>query len=230
MRKILILEDNKNLAQTLKIGLTQKKRQLTLVDSLKHFYQILEKETYDLCIMDRFVTDGDSIEAIEYIKELQPKLKCIYLSKKTSLQDKISGLEKGADDYLAKPFSLAELRLKVKNMLQWDTLVKEEKPFQLGEIEFFAETGCFITPEGEIYLRKREKDLVFCLIQAKGRTVSRNHLLRTLWTAEEEAQSNTIDVYIRRLRKRLGKYQDIIQTRRGFGYLITAYNKERIIQ
>ena len=78
MRKILILEDNKNLAQTLKIGLTQKQRQLTLVDSLKHFYQILEK---------------------------------------------------GADDYLAKPFSLAELRLKVKNMLQWDTLVKEEKPF-----------------------------------------------------------------------------------------------------
>ncbi|MBT4124136.1 MAG: response regulator transcription factor [Candidatus Pacebacteria bacterium] len=145
------------------------------------------------------------------------------MTKKSRLLDKINGLEKGADDYLPKPFSLAELRLKVKNMLTWELKQPAVKKIDLGLISFLPESGSFITPDGDIYLRKREKDIIFYLIQAAGRTVSRNHLLRTIWRSEDEAQLNTIDVYIRRLRRKLGKYHTIIQTRRGFGYKIVEF-------
>ena len=223
MRKILVLEDNKMLAETIATALKTKDRKIFVTPSLEKLYSICKKNPPDLCILDRFVEDGDSIEAIEYLKELYPQTKYIFLTKKSRLLDKINGLEKGADDYLPKPFSLAELRLKVKNMLTWELKQPAVKKIDLGLISFLPESGSFITPDGDIYLRKREKDIIFYLIQAAGRTVSRNHLLRTIWRSEDEAQLNTIDVYIRRLRRKLGKYHTIIQTRRGFGYKIVEF-------
>lgn len=226
MRKILILEDNAVLAQTLVEALKGNSREVYSVSSLRAFYTSLEKNTPHLCLMDRMVTDGDSLESVEYIKDAFPKTKILYLSKKAQLKDRIQGLEKGADEYLAKPFSLAEVRLKVKNMLSWESSSEEEVKADLGLISFLPDSGYFVTPEGKISLRKREHEVALHLFRAFGSFFSRQKLANALWTHEEERNLNTIDVYIRRLRKKLGKYKSVIETRRGFGYRFIPFTGE----
>lgn len=226
MIKIFVLEDNKELAQTLIKALNKKDRKIFWFDNLEDLYKFVEKEKPDLCILDRLVKDGDSIESIEYLKEISPNTKYIFLTQQKRTIEKIVCLEKGADDYLTKPFSLAELRIKVKNMLNWGLVKSHNKKISLGDISFVQESGCLLTPTGEIQLRKREAELVFYLFQANGGVVSKQHLLNNLWGPDSTAKNNTIDVYIKRLRKKMGDYQNIIKTRRGFGYQLIPYKKE----
>lgn len=225
MIKILILEDNCDLAKILLKALKTKDRSLLWTNNLKDLYRLAEQQKIDLFILDRFVDDGDSLESIEYLKEINSTGKYIFLTQQKKVLEKIVCLEKGADDYLTKPFSLAELRIKVRNMLAWKKTSFQEKQLNLGEVAFFPETGYLVSPDGEIHLRKKEAELVFYLFQAAGRVVSKQYLIDQLWEPSQEVKINTIDVYIKRLRKRLGKYQSIIKTRRGFGYQLLPYKR-----
>jgi two-component system, OmpR family, alkaline phosphatase synthesis response regulator PhoP len=226
MIKILILEDNKELAKILLKALKSKDRKVNWVDNLKSLHSFVEKNSPDLCILDRLVADGDSIDSMEYLKEISPNTKYIFLTRQNKLLEKIVGLEKGADDYLTKPFSLAELRIKVRNMLSWGEKEASPEKVDLGLLSFFPESGCLMTPEGSVQLRKRESELVFYLTKGLGRTVTKKYLLSNLWKTDHEVKTNTVDVYIKRLRKRLGRYSSIIKTVRGFGYQISPYKTE----
>src|SRR3972149_9637081 len=117
MKKILILEDNWQLAETLEKGLTSERVTITKTHTLQDFYQQASSDRYALCLMDRMIGHEDSVELITDIREMLPQAKILLLSKKSAVQDRINGLEAGADDYLAKPFSLAELRLRIKSLL-----------------------------------------------------------------------------------------------------------------
>lgn len=225
MIKILILEDNKELAKILVESLKTKDRKLIWLTNLKDLYKLVKEQKIDLFVLDRLVNDGDSLEAIEYLKELHPTSRFIFLTKQQKTLEKIICLEKGADDYLTKPFSLAELRIKVKNMLDRERNDFQKNKLSLGEIYFYPDTGNLISPDSEIHLRKKEAELIFYLFQASGRIVSKQHLISKLWEPNQEIKINTIDVYIKRLRKKLGKYQSIIKTRRGFGYQLIPYKR-----
>jgi DNA-binding response OmpR family regulator len=226
MIKILILEDNKELGKILLKSLRTKERKVYWVDNLKSLHKFVEKNSPDLCILDRLVTDGDAIDSMEYLKEISPNTKYIFLTRQNKLLEKIVGLEKGADDYLTKPFSLAELRIKVRNMLLWGERKVGFEKVDLGLLSFFPESGCLVTPEGNIQFRKRESELILYLTKGIGRTVTKKYLLSNLWKNDHEVKTNTIDVYIKRLRKKLGKYNSIIKTVRGFGYQIIPYKTE----
>lgn len=225
MIKILILEDNRELAKILLKALGAKDRKLIWHTSLKELYKTIKEQKIDLFVLDRLVDDGDSLESIEYLKELNQDSRFIFLTKQNKTLEKIVGLEKGADDYLSKPFSLAELRIKVRNMLTWKSSSSCEEEMCLGEVSFFPNTGYLVSPDKEIHLRKREAELVFYLFQAAGRVVSKQHLISKLWEPDQGVKVNTIDVYIKRLRKKLGNYQEIIKTRRGFGYQLVPYKR-----
>jgi DNA-binding response OmpR family regulator len=135
-------------------------------------------------------------------------------------------LEAGADDYLPKPFSLAELKLRVKNLL---TLVRDNQSWGsqviLDEIIFYPTQGIIQTPEKKLILRRRETQIMECLTNAGGALVSRHQLIRALWPPSYQPNSSTVDVYIRRLRQKLGVYHAILQTRRGFGYRVVLQRK-----
>jgi len=218
MIKILILEDNRELASTLIKALKAKGRKIFWFSNIKSCCEFIEKQKVDLCILDRMLPDGDSLELIDYLVDLLPDCHYLFLTQQKKLLEKISCLEKGAIDYLTKPFSLAELRVKVKNILKLTQPQTHDQQFELGKINFFPEKGLLITPDGEINLRKKETELVLHLFRAAGSIVSKQALITKLWQPESETKINTIDVYIKRLRKKLGKYHSIIKTRRGFGY------------
>lgn len=226
MKKILILEDDAMLANTLLVGLESAKAKTVWVKNLEHFYDYIENEHVDLCVMDRLIEGQDSIEAVGYIRDVLPQAKVLFLTKKTAVIDRIRGLEAGADDYLAKPFSLAELRLRARLLLALNRWHDGTKGIAMGELMFFPEQGTLETPEKKIFLRKREAEILMCLSKAAGNLVTKENIIKALWPAAYEPNPSTIDVYVRRLRQKMGKFQSILQTRRGYGYRLAILQGE----
>jgi len=177
--------------------------------------------------MDRLINKEDALLAGEYAKDILPKVKILFLSKKGEIKDRIQGLETAGDDYLAKPFSLAELRLRVRNLLAMQRVTDQEgRRLLIGELVFYPNQGVIETPDYKTQLRRRETEVLNCLAQASGAVISRHQLTRTLWPANYEPNASTVDVYIRRLRQKLGEYSFMLQTHRGFGYCLTAVRRK----
>ncbi|MDQ3009032.1 MAG: response regulator transcription factor, partial [bacterium] len=145
----------------------------------------------------------------------------ICISQLRELDHRIKGLEKGADDYIPKPFSPAELWLKISKWLH----VQKRKQYQLlniGPIEFIADTGVLLDRDKQKTLRRREASILACLLRYKNAVVSRDTIIDTVWRMSDEPPTfSTLDVYIRRLRIALGEHHRLIKTVRGFGYMIT---------
>jgi len=226
MKKILILEDDQLLAKTLVDILKTTQIDVQAVHTLKDFYQKIENYHFDLCIMDRLIGCDDSLLAGEYVKDILPEVKILFLSKKGQIRDRVEGLETGADDYLSKPFSLAELKLRARSLLAIQRSTQLREQIMIGELLYYPNQGIIKTPERKIVLRRREMEIWNCLVRAAGATVSRRQLILTLWPISYEPNPSTIDVYVRRLRQKLGVYSFMLQTRRGFGYRLAIVNRK----
>jgi two-component system response regulator TctD len=225
-KSIFILEDDRLLAETLTVGMKALGVTVYTVYTLSDFHRLLETKRVHVCIMDRMIGSEDSVQTVEYIRDAFPEIRVLLLTKKSSIPDRISGLEAGAHDYLPKPFSLAELRLRVKLLLAQHASAQEGREVSLGEITYSSEQGCLQTRTGAIFLRPRENEILLCLSHRLGNLVSRQKITRTLWPESYTPHPSTVDVYIRRLRQKLGAYRSILQTRRGFGYrLLPFYGK-----
>lgn len=219
MKNILIVENNKTLATTLATHLKNKKFFVSVTTTIEDSIKELENYSYDLVILDRILDDGDGIEVAEFISDFSYQTKVLILSEIESTNERIRGLESGADDYLIKPFSLTELTIKIQKLLNTQK-IKEIEKLSLGKISIMPETG-ELNLNGKIKLiRKKESQLLSCLIRHKNQVVSRNKIIDIIWSGGyEQPTQATLDVYIRRLRIRLEKYSSSIKTVRGFGYM-----------
>lgn len=217
MKNILLLEDDRRLCKTLEESL-QELAQCWSVGSLAAAYSQLEMRTYDLVIVDRNLPDGDGVELIEYLHDSAYKTKILALTTRGSIADKIEGLEKGADEYLPKPFSLAELRLRVKKLLQIDKLVAVDR-LTFGTLEFYPQKGVVSLGDKIVQLRRKEAEIFHCLLRYRNQVVTRKMIIDDVWGQTELIPTETtLDVYIRRIRILLQEYSRSITTIRGFGY------------
>lgn len=219
-QKILIIEDDRLLAQSLRDGLAG-------LAEIKHAYTIaeafflLEQQNFDLVISDRMLPDGDGAEVVSYIHQTTFQTKIIILSNKKSLEDRLFGLDEGADDYLPKPFSISELKIKCKKFLHFDKK-KNIDTVTFLDLIFSPTTGEIKIKDKHIKLRKKEATIFNCLLRYKNQILTRNRLIEECWTLDEELPTQTtLDVYIRRLRILLDSYGKYIVTKRGFGYSFT---------
>ena len=199
---------------------------VTVVRTLPEFYTAVRQKHYALCVMDRLIYGRDSLELIPEVRELSPQAKILLLTKKAAVLDRVEGLEAGADDYLAKPFSMAELRLRIRSLLSFSRIESESAGLSVGELIFYPQQGMLQTPQGKIFLSKRETQILTCLARAGGAVISKLMLERTLWPERFEPNPSTIDVYIRRLRAKLGQYGSILKTKRGFGYHVASFQRK----
>lgn len=222
MKHILLAENDKSLSQTLYTLLHQKGFSVSCVSDLESAYEVMDSKACDLIIIDRLLDDGDGIELVSYAREVSSYSHLLCLSQLDSGKEKIHGLAKGADDYLAKPFDTEELMLRVERLLAKQKL-KNDRELVVGAVHLFPETGQVLTPQGKVQLRRRESQLLSCLFRYQNRTLSRDNLIDMVWKGTSSIPSyTTLDVYIRRIRVALGASKDIIQTVRGFGYKATA--------
>ena len=201
--KILIIEDELALQQTLKLNLELEGYQTyTCGNGGDAIYQV-KKNRPDLILLDIMLPIISGIEIYKELKKLNIQTPVIFLTAKNNVQDKIEGLKLGADDYITKPFELEELLLRIHNVL------KRNAP-QKQDVNIFKFDGCEInfatfqikTREGKTEdLSKREIALLKLLVDNVNNVVSRNEILDKLWTKDENPSSRTIDNYILNFRK-----------------------------
>lgn len=224
MKNILIVEDDAVLASTLRESLRSTQTTVYVAPTLTRMRALLRKHRMDLCVLDRMVSGEDAIEEVEFIQDASPHIKILFLSRKSEVRERIRGLEAGADDYLCKPFSLAEFRLRarilLRRVIKWEGT---DMAVSLGDLVFLPNEQSIQTPEGRITLQKREAEIILCLSQTPGVLVRKERMGAFLWPDSYRPHPDTLDVYIRRLRQKLGKYHSILQTHRGLGYRLVMH-------
>ncbi len=219
MQKVLIVDDNFDLSRLIHSSLVDRAYRTKSAATLSQAFIYLTKQKFDLLILDRGLPDGDGLEIIRYLQLNQSQMPILMISERTSLSDRIEGLRRGADDYLPKPFSMDEFSLKVEKLLmkvkhiQVDTL-------PCGDIAIFPRLGICKFGRRVVHLRKREFEILVFLIKHKNMIVTREMLIDHIWEDGEIPTYSTVDVYIRRIRIIMGSRRKMLQTVRGYGYVM----------
>lgn len=220
LNKLLIIEDDNSLAFLLKDSLTHRG---FVVDNYYDGQQAklnFKAQVYDLAIVDIMLPLIDGYKLAQYLKELDPLLPIIFLTARSSEEDKIKGFEIGADDYLTKPFSVEELHMRIKAVLN-----RSKRPQQntLGKFIFLKEDLSLRLEETELNLTQRECDLLHFLVSHKNSVVKREQILKTIWGDDDYFMGRSLDVYISKLRKYLSADQNIqIKNYHGVGFKLVC--------
>ena len=188
------------------------------------FWNALQSEKPDLVVLDVMLPGKDGVTLLKLMRESEDfrDLPVIMATAKGSEYDKIQSLDLGADDYLVKPFGIMEMVSRVKAVLRRCRPVKETKLFQLGGLVLNPDEHT-VTVDGErIVLTYKEYELLYLFLSQPGIAFTREQLLSSVWNAEYLGESRTVDMHIRTLRQKLGKYGHIIETVRNVGYRLEA--------
>ncbi|MGM0602638.1 MAG: response regulator [Bacillota bacterium] len=222
MEKILVVDDEKHIRDLIKFNLDKAGYEVLTAADGKEALKILNSNI-DLIVLDLMLPEIDGLEVCRRMradKEVK-NIPIIMLTAKGEEVDKILGLEMGADDYMTKPFSPRELTARIKaifrRLSQMNTLDKfEEEIFEEGNIQIDTARHEVRVSGKKISLTPKEFELLRYLIINKGRVLSRDLLLEKIWGYEYAGDTRTVDVHVRRLRKKIKK--DYIETVRGVGY------------
>jgi two-component system, OmpR family, response regulator len=218
--KILMVEDDWALLQTIQHGLGEA-YQVSTATSLAKAYQILEKESFQLIILDLHLPDGLSWELLRYIRTASYSTRILMLTKRNDEENRVNGLRSGADDYLAKPFSWEELRLRVHNLVS-SYRTPPQQILRVGEMELRPMFGTVTERYGQNNrrLRPKETEVLACLLRHKNHVVTRKMVIEEVWATQPQPDTATIDVYVRRARRSLRGTSLLIETVRGFGFRV----------
>lgn len=218
MSEILIIEDDLSLAQTIARLLDNCGLKTRVCRRISSAYEYLKTHQPDIAIIDRVLPDGDGVEIAEYLKDTSFKTKVLILSQKSETISRVEGFKKGADDYLAKPFSSQELKLRVESLTN-KTKHHQRQSMIIDSIKIYPNESLIEIDHEPKKLRKKEIQVLQCLITHRDQVVTRGQLESWLWGCKEEVPTRTaLDVYIKRVRHHLGKHQEQLTTVRGFGY------------
>lgn len=220
--RVLVVEDEERIAQFLKKGLTEKGYAVEAVGNSDSALEHLEKTPFDLLILDLLLPGSrDGLELCREIRSRGIRSKILMLTARDSVENKIEGLDSGADDYLVKPFSFRELLARLRALTR-RTEVEEPGPLTFGEISYDPESREVLRGGEVIRLTAREGALFELLLRRRGKVVPRSEIQARIWEDSFDISTNIIDVYINALRKKIdsGGQDKIIQTVRGVGYRV----------
>lgn len=221
--KILIVEDEKDIAKMLDYNLKKEGFRTLLASDGEDALSLAGRERPDLILLDLMLPGMDGLEVCKKLKkeEKTVSIPIIMLTAKSQESDKVIGLELGADDYVTKPFSPRELIARIKAVLR---RVKEKdklpEVLKIGELTIDFSKIAVAVKDKPVELTSKEFELLKTLIKAKGRVLSRDYLLDTIWGFDHsiEIQTRTVDVHIRTLRKKLKSGSKYIITVKNYGY------------
>lgn len=203
--RILLVEDEETLAVGLEYNLTEEGYVVKWAKNGREAVEFYESEKFDLVILDIMLPYITGFEVAEIVRKADPQMPILILTARTEAEDKVKGLEAGADDYLTKPFHLQELLLRVEGMLKrksWYKSAAEKQPvYRFGNNEInFENLNC---RHGDIDLRltPQEAMVLKYLVERKGEIVTRKELLENVWHLNPEIETRTVDIFIARLRK-----------------------------
>ena len=228
--RVLVIEDEEKIADLIKDRLKKEKYDVDVsLDGEDGSYNALTN-IYDLIILDVMLPYKDGFEILEEIKENNIKSKVLMLTARGELDDKLTGLTGGADDYLTKPFHMDELVARVNIQLRKDTSVKNKDYIEFGDIKLNIKSSYVssnITRE-QIELIHKEFQILELLINNKNQIVSKEIIYDNIWGIDNDSISNNLEAYISFIRKKLKSIGSKVNIKalRGIGYRLEVTNEE----
>lgn len=221
--KVLIIEDERGMALEMEDFLVKAGYRCDLAFTAKQARQLMEDGPYDFILLDLGLPDKDGLLVLEDAKKSCPEASYIILTARGKLEDRIKGLDLGADDYLPKPFSLLELQSRMQAISRRKSGLKDNL-VALGDFVVNLNTRTVLCGDADIGLSKKEFDLLSYMLLNKNRPLTRMQLSEHIWGgfSDDDYDSNYIDVHIKNIRKKLTEYGPVewLQTIRGVGYKI----------
>ena len=219
MYKILLVEDEDNIASFVKMELEYEGYKVEVCDDgIKGLEFSIENE-YDLILLDLMLPKLNGLEVCRRLRKVK-NTPIIMLTARDDVMDKVTGFQTGADDYVSKPFAIEELLARIEALLRRVNVNKVvANKLEFNDISIDMDARIVIQDGEEINLTTKEYELLVELMKNNNKVLSRESLLENIWGYDYEAETNVIDVYIRHLRSKL-KNDGYIQTVRGIGYVI----------
>ncbi len=217
---ILIAEDESDIRDLISFNLEREHMETLLAKDGVEAFEIAKQKSPDLIVLDLMLPRMDGVTVFKELRQdsRTRDIPVIMLTAKAQLDDVISGLEMGADDYLTKPFSPKELVLRVKALLRRINTTTANSTISSGKFRLDKNTlHCFVSGE-QVDLTPTEFKLLLLMVEREGKVQNREDLLREVWGYRDTANSRTLDTHIKRLREKLGDFSRCIETVRGVGY------------
>ena len=215
--KILIVEDDENILSLLKRGFEEEGYIIDSANNGEDGEFLALGNSYDIILLDWMLPNKSGIEILKSIRDNNIATPVIMLTARTQIDDKVEGLDHGADDYMEKPFSFKELNARIKALYRRSISVVSNK-IEIKGIIVNIDAKTITKDDKELELAQKEYELLLFLIKNKNRIISNSMIEEQLWNNAEYINSNVIQVTIYNLRKKLGK--EFIKSSRGLGYKI----------
>jgi DNA-binding response OmpR family regulator len=221
--RILVVEDEHRIAQSIQKGLIQERYTVDVAYTGTEGYDYASTEQYDCIILDLMLPGMTGIEICSELRKKQIHTPVLILTAKGQTQDKVVGLDTGADDYMTKPFSFEELLARVRALVRRPKHVIDTE-MKVGDLSINTRTFEVKRAETSIALSSKEYALLEYLMQHPGQILTKDQIISHVWNYDSDILLNTVEVYIRNLRRKIdipfAKLPPLIQTVRGFGYKI----------
>jgi DNA-binding response OmpR family regulator len=219
--RILVAEDDRPVASFLKKGLEAEHYAVDVVPDGQEALYMAEEYDYDLVLLDLVLPKMDGLQVLRQIRSRKKNLPVLVLTGRTRVEDRVKGLDLGADDYMVKPFAFRELTARVRALLRRGEVPAEFR-LQVEDLEMNLVERTVCRGERKIELTPKEFALLEYLMRNHGRAVSRPMIIEHVWNFSFDTMTNVVDVYINYLRKKVDGEETLklIQTVRGVGYRI----------
>ncbi len=213
MIKILVVEDEQPIANLIRMSLKKTGYVCTCASDGAEAAALLEYDRYDLILLDVMLPEIDGFELMEYIRPLE--IPVIFLTAKGAVEDRVKGLKLGAEDYIVKPFEVAELLARVDVVLR--RYYRDSRQIEIGGL--FIDTDSMQVKRGGevIHLTRKEYDLLLFFVRNPGRALYRESIYERVWGGELQYGSKTVDLHVQRLRKKIG-WENCLQAVNKVGY------------
>src|SRR5215831_1066293 len=223
--RILVIEDEKRIADFLSRGLQGAGYAVDTASTGGAALDCIHSTDYDLVVLDLMLPDMDGLQVMEKVRNRKLGPPVLILSARGALDDRVKGLETGADDYLVKPFAFVELLARVRALLRRGQPAPER--FQVSDLSLDCIRRKVTRGSETIELAPKEFGILEYMMRNKGRPLSRTMIVEHVWDMDYDGLTNIVDVYIRHLRSKIDdRYpRKLIQTVRGIGYMIEAPDK-----
>ena len=220
MHKILLVEDEPNIARFVELELTHEGYEITKAEDGREGLKLAEGGGFDLMLLDIMLPGLNGLEVLRRLRK-SSQLPVIMLTARDAVMDKVTGLDMGADDYITKPFSIEELLARIRTALR-KQVKQESQQLSYGPLCIDVLRHLVMIDEDTVELTGREFSLLQTLLENQGIVLSRETLMDRVWGYDFVGETNLVDVYIRYLRAKIAEKTErkLIQTIRGVGYVL----------
>lgn len=218
--RILLVEDEIYLAESIEYILKKEHYTVDLAFDGEEALDLARDSIYDLLILDIMLPKKDGLTVLKELRAEEIKTPVLLLTARSGVDDRVKGLDQGADDYLAKPFDSKELLARIRALLRRPQELLRDNTLLYNDIQLNASNLLLNCGSNEIALTKKEADLLEYLMLNKNQVISKEQMIEKIWGYASEAEANHVEVYISFLRKKLNHIESKarIQTVRGVGY------------